>query len=167
MMEILHSWSDPRFEYSYLPATEASSANDLEKHSVELTAIYSTSMFGTKNYFHTIAGCYSFAREDLYEMFFMNLAAQSLRMNYYDQFRDFISISDFMRRMYPILQNCPGFDHIHQQIVDLYDPTTEARDLFYLTDESGQQRYKRDVIADFIASNDSMIRLLLVNELVI
>jgi hypothetical protein len=99
-------------------------------------------------------------------MFFMNLAAQSLRMNYYDQFRDFISISDFMRRMYPILQNCAGFDHIHQQIVDLYDPTTEARDLFYLADDSGQLRYKRDVIADFIASNDAMIRLLLVNELV-
>lgn len=166
MMEILHSWSDPRFEYSYLPATEASSAGDLEKHSVELTAIYSTSMFGTKNYFHTIAGCYSFAREDLYEMFFMNLAAQSLRMNYYDQYRDFISISDFMRSMYPILQNCAGFEHIHQQIVDLYDPTTEARDLFYLIDSQGQQRYKRDVIADFIASNDAMIRLLLVNELV-
>jgi hypothetical protein len=95
----------------------------------------------------------------------MNQAAQSLRMNYYDQYRDSISISDFMRRMYPILQSCPGFDHIHQQIVDLYDCTTEARDLFYLADDSGQQRYKQDVIADFIASNDSMIRLLLVNEL--
>jgi hypothetical protein len=100
-------------------------------------------------------------------MYFMNQAAQSLRMNYNDQYRDSVSISDFMRRMYPILQSCPGFDHIYQQIVDLYDPTTEARDLFYLTDELGQQRYKRDVIADFITSNDSMIRLLLVNELVV
>jgi hypothetical protein len=167
MMEILHSWSDPRFEYSYLPATEASSQSDLEKHKVELAPIYSVSMFDTKNYFHTIASCYSFTRRDIYEMYFINQAAQRLRTQYYDEYKDHLSISNFMRKMYPILEKCPGFDDIHQQIVNLYDPTTEACDLFYLTDDSGRQRYKRDVIADFIASNDSIIRLLLVNELVV
>lgn len=167
MMEILCSWSDPRFEYSYLPATEASSESDLEKHKVELAPIYSTSMFGTKNYFHTIASCYSFSREDIYEMYFMNQAAQTLRVKYYDDYKEDISIVDFMRRCYPVLQQVPGFSAIHQQIVDLYDAETEACDLFYLRDADGNLRYKRDVIADFIEANDEFIRVALVAEMLV
>lgn len=158
MMEILRSWSDPRFEYSYLPATEASSAEDLEKLQVELTPIYSTSMFGSKNYFHTIASCYSFTREDMYEMFFMNLAAEPLRMNYYDEVSAHVGISDFLRQMYPVLRQCIGFEDIQAQIENIYDPGTDACDLFYLTDTNAQRRPKREVIAEFIQTNDLLIR---------
>lgn len=167
MMELLQSWTDPRFEYSYLPATEASSFSDLEKNKVELTPIYSVSMFGTKNYFYTIASCYSFSREDIYEMYFINQAAQTLRLKHYSKYQDHTDVSQFMRLMYPILKQCPGFGHIHQQIVDLYDPTTEARDLFYLVDQNGVTKPKREVINEFIDANEELINLMLVHELLV
>lgn len=156
MMELLGSWHDGRFEYSYLPFTIASSEEDKKKFDVHLVPVYTESIFGTKNYFETISHCYSYTKEDMYEMFFMNLAGNPLRRGFYDFVKDEVNIVDFMKMCYPILKDCDGFDHIHEQIKQFFSGK-EPADFFNLIDLHGNKKHKKEVVAEFIEQNKTLI----------
>jgi len=156
MMEMLGSWLDGRFEYSYLPFTIASSDEDKLKFDVHLVPVYTESIFGTRNYFETISHCYSYTKDDMYEMFLMNLAGNYLRKNFYDFVKEDINIVDFMRACYPALQNCHGFTFIHEQIVNFFDPTT-ASDFFNLEGIHGDVKHKRLVVEEWLEVNRTLI----------
>lgn len=161
MMELMSSWYDGRFEYNYLPNTEAFTKEDLEKYEVELLPIYSTNIFGTKNYFHTIKSCYSYTVEDMYEMYFMNLAGNYLRKNVYDNVKDKINIAHFFKMCYNILSELEDFKFIHNQIINFFDDS-EPSDLFNLIDFNGNISYKIDVIEEFIKRNEKELNMLLI-----
>ncbi len=156
MMELLGSWHDGRFEYSYLPFTIASSEEDKKKFDVHLVPVYTESIFGTKNYFETISHCYSYSKEDMYEMFLMNLAGNYLRKQFYDFVKDDVNIVDFMKMCYPILQNCHGFTFIHDQIVNFFDPTTPS-DFFNLEGIHGDVKHKKLVVEEWIEVNRALV----------
>ena len=156
MMELLGSWTDGRFEYSYLPFTIANSEEDKQKFDVHLVRVYTESIFGTRNYFETISHCYSYTQDDMYEMFLMNLAGNYLRENLYDVVKKDINIVDFMKACYPALQNCPEFTFIHEQIVDFFDPAT-VNDFFNLKSIYGGVKHKKLVVEEWLAVNRTMI----------
>lgn len=157
MMERLMSWNDGRFEYSYLPYTIASSDDDKAKFKVNLVPVYTESIFGTKNYFQTISDCYSYTKEDMYEMYLINQAGTILRKDFYDDFKDNVDIVTFMKSMYEILKECTGFDFINSQIKDFFNPNS-ASDFYNLKDFDGNLKYKKLVIENFITTNSGIIR---------
>lgn len=157
MMELLMSWNDGRFEYSYLPYTIASSEEDKEKFGVNLVPVYTESIFGTKNYFQTISHCYSYTLEDMYEMYLINQAGTILRKDFYDDFKDNIDIVTFMKSVYEILEYCPGFDFIQDQIKEFFDPSVPS-DFYNLIDFDGKPKYKKSVVENFITMNAGLIR---------
>jgi len=157
MMELLMSWNDGRFEYSYLPYTIASSEEDKSKFGVNLVPVYTESIFNTKNYFQTISYCYSYSLKDMYEMYLINQAGTILRKDFYDDFKDFVDIVDFMKSIYEILESCPQFDYIQSQIEKFFDPT-EPSDFYNLIDFDGKPKYKKSVIENFITMNAGIIK---------
>ncbi len=156
MMELLGSWYDGRFEYSYLPFTIASSEEDKKKFDVNLVPVYTESIFGSKNYFETISHCYSYTKQDMYEMFLMNLAGNYLRKQFYDFVKNDVNIVDFMKMCYPILQSCYGFDFIQDQLVKFFDPS-EPSDFFNLVGITGDVKHKKQVVEEWLDSNRSLI----------
>lgn len=156
MMELLGSWTDGRFEYSYLPFTIASSGEDKQKFDVHLVPVYTESIFGTKNYFETISHCYSYTKEDMYEMFLMNQAGNYLRKHFYDSVKDNINIVDFMKLCYSILQECYNFTHIQEQIINFFDPTSPS-DFFNLQSINGEFKHKKTVIEEWLKENHMLI----------
>lgn len=156
MMEMLGSWVDGRFDYNYLPNTIASTSEDLEKFGVVLTPVYTKSIFNTKNHFYTISHCYSYSQEEMYEMFFMNLAGKYLRQNVYDLVSEYVDIVQFMKDCYPIISKFDDFDFVQNQIVRYFD-INEPSDFFNFMDLDGQYKYKATVISNYIKKNEKLL----------
>jgi hypothetical protein len=163
MMEMLGSWVDGRFDYNYLPNTIASTEQDLDKFKVVLSPVYTKSIFNTKNHFHTISNCYSYSKEDMHEMFFMNCAGNYLRKNVYDMFKDTVDIVQFMKDCYVILSDMDDFDFINNQIKRYFDPN-EPSDFFNFVDFDGELRYKTEVISNFAERNNKMLMAALMTK---
>jgi hypothetical protein len=85
---------------------------------------------GLKSYFKTIASCYSFTREEFHEMWFMNVCGNILLQKHYDTFKDVLTPAEFCRMCYGVIRDCiPGFDEVHENIIDILNPDTPPRGL--------------------------------------
>ncbi len=166
-MEILwnfKSWNSYRHDYMFLPDAENSTKDYIEKYKVELVEVYTdlvdeegvdnmNSFYARKkNYFKTIASCYSYTREEMHEMFFMNQAGNILLKEIYPGVQDLMTPKEFGKRCYEIIKTLPDFKEINSEIMDIYDPKTPPRSIKKLL---GNKRL--EVIEDFILRNKILI----------
>jgi hypothetical protein len=98
-----------------------------------------------KNRFRTISSCYSFTREEMHEMWFMNHAGNKLLKELYPIYAKQLTPAEFGRYCYRILKKLPGFNSIHNYIVDLLNPNTPSRSIKRINNN-----LRTDVINDFI-----------------
>jgi putative methyltransferase len=141
------SWNSYRHVYMALPDSECSSSDYIEKHKIQLVKVYANlldedsadntnSLYTSKkNYFNTIASCYSFTREEMCQMFFMNYAGNVLLKEIYSFFEDLITPSEFCKKCWSIIFKLDDFQPIWEEIKDLYDPGTAPRTTKRLLDK--------------------------------
>lgn len=170
-MEIIwnfKAWESYRHIYMFLPDASNSKTEYVEKYQIELVKVYANlleeagidnknSMYVKKqSYFNTIASCYSFTREEMCEMFFMNLAGNYLLKELYPTLQDLFTPSEFCSKSFQSLKTLDGFDEIYTEIQDLYNPLSSPGSTKLL-----QNRPNATVIENFIENN----RLLLITLL--
>ncbi len=137
----LGAWSSWRYDLMALPDSEISDPVYQEIYDIKLVDVYTDnvdeqdianqgSLFkNRRTYFKTVASCYSLSREDVAQMFFMNYAGNNLIREFYDFFKDSISVPDFARTCWKILQTLDGFNEIYEEIKDILNPDTPPRNI--------------------------------------
>jgi radical SAM superfamily enzyme YgiQ (UPF0313 family) len=165
-----HSWGNYRHDYMFLPDTDLYNEEYLKKYNIELVEVYTdliddsgvdndnTLYKNRKQFFKTIAACYSYSREEMHEMWFMNIAENYLLKNIYPKFKQYCSAGTFGKVCFKILSSLEGFDVIMDEITDILNPSTPARNSRRINDD-----VRSDVINNFIVDNYKII----INELFI
>ena len=159
------AWGSFRHDYMFLPDSRLNSPDYKEKYGIETVEVYSDIVDedGTDNWdslyqdkkthFKTIRSCYSFTVDEMYEMWFMNNAANYLLQHYYPSLQQYFTPAEFARNAFQVLKDLDGFKQIMNEIIDIYDPTTKPRSIRQL-----QNRFRVDTINDFIRKNDIFFR---------
>jgi hypothetical protein len=123
----------------FLPDARLTEPDYIEKHKIKLVEVYtdlvdeagvdnvSTFYKDKRTYFKTISSCYSFTHQEAAEMWFMNLAGNHLLQHYYEIFVPYLTPPEFGRRCFKIIQTFDEFPEIWQEIMDILDPNTPAR----------------------------------------
>lgn len=140
------SW---RHDYMFLPDSELSHPDYIKKHKIEVVECYTDvieeggaksrhSMYRSMSTtFKTIASSYTYTREEMHEMWFMNVCGNLLLQNHYHMFEHQITPAQFCKFCYEIARDVlPGFDEIHKEIVDILSPDTPPRSLKKIGNES-------------------------------
>jgi len=159
------SW---RHEYMFLPDSELTNPSYIEKYKIEMVECFTDAIEEGgmdnrcnlyKNYkrrFKTIASCFSFTREDMHEMFFMNIAGNILLEKHYQKFEQIYTPSKFCETCYEIIRdNIPEFKKVHKNIIDIMDPNTPTRTLKNLVGDKS----RIDCIMDLITGDKEIIVL--------
>lgn len=162
-MEIIWNfrvWGLRRHDYMFLPDSELNSKSYKDQYNIETVEVYTDSADedGTDNfyslykdkkaYFKTIRSCYSFSRQDMVEMFFMNNAASYLLKNVYSEYVDYVSAGEFCKACYEVIKHIDGYENIHHIVEDIYNPDTEPKSIKKI---NGKDRV--EVIEAFISDN--------------
>lgn len=143
-MEIIwnfKAWGSIRHDYMFLPDSYLSNQSYKEQYKIKTVEVYTDlvdedgvdNWFGLykdkKNYFHTISSCYSYTKEEMYEMWFMNHAGNKLLEEVYPTYVAKLTPSEFGKHCYQILKTVPGFNKIHEYIVDLLNENTKPKSI--------------------------------------
>jgi hypothetical protein len=167
-MEIIWNfrvWGLRRHDYMFLPDSELNSEEYKKTYNIETVEVLLDSADedgsdnfyslykNKKSYFKTIRSCYSFTKEEMIEMFFMNNAASYLLKNVYPEYEKYISPGDFCKTCYSILEELNDFDEIYSIIVDIYDPDTASKSIKKI---KGKDRV--EVIEELIINNIFFIK---------
>ena len=135
------AWSSFRHDYMFLPDSNLSDTNYQTKYDIETVEVFvdisdedgvedvGTLYQNQKSYFKTIRSCYSFTVEEMYEMWFMNLANSYLLENIYLPIKNYMNISDFMKLCYSIISQLDEFKLIQDEIIDIFNPSTAPRSI--------------------------------------
>ena len=162
------SW---RHDYMFLPDSELSEPLYIEKHNIEIVECHTDvieeggagSRYGMyrslTTSFRTIASSYSYTREEMHEMWFMNVCGNLLLQNHYAMFEQVITPGEFCRLCYQIAKDVlPGFKEVHEEIVDILNPDTPPRSLKKIGDES-----RLDAVMSLFKGDEC--EMILLNEL--
>jgi hypothetical protein len=167
-MEIIwnfKAWSSFRHDYMFLPDSTLNSDDYKDKYNIQTVEVYSDILDedGTDNwnnlyknkktYFKTIRSCFSFSTEDMYEMWFMNNASNYLLKNIYPLVEDIVPPSEFAKLAYQSINSMSGFELIHQEIVDIFDPNTPPKSIRKLGG-----KFRVLTIEEFLHKNDLLLR---------
>ena len=136
------SLGSARHDYMFLPDSELTNPEYIEKYNIEIVDCYTDvidedgadsryAMYRSlKTSFKTIASCYSFTREDMHQMWFMNVCGNWLLQTHYSMFEDVLTPGEFCKISYHIAKDSlPGFDEVHAECVDVLNPDTPPRSL--------------------------------------
>lgn len=141
-MEIIwnfKSWGMRRHDYMFLPDSELTSKEYIDKYKIKLVEVYTDSgdedgqenlysfYRNKKSYFKTITECFSYTHEEFLEMTFMNYAGNYLLKNVYPEYESEMPASDFAKIVYNVVKELDEFKPIQEYLRDLYDPTTEPK----------------------------------------
>ena len=163
----LGSW---RHDYMFLPDSELSAPDYIEKHKIETVECFTDvieeggatnrhSMYrNMTTVFRTIASCYSYTREEFHEMWFMNICGNILLQNHYHMFENQLSPGEFCRLAYQVAKNHPEFPAIHAEIVDILSPETPTRSLKKINGKS-----RLDAVMDMFTGDEN--EALFINEM--
>jgi hypothetical protein len=167
-MEIIwnfKAWGSYRHDYMFLPDSRLSAAEYKAKYQIETIEVYSdivdedgidswNSLYKDKrNHFSTMLSCYSYTREEMKEMWFMNNAANYLLKNLYEYYQADMTPGEFTKACYDIISTLDDFEPIKAEIDDMFDPTTPAKSIRQL---GGQ--FRVDTIEAMLDNNLLMIK---------
>lgn len=164
----LGAWSSWRYDLMALPDSEISDPVYQEIYAIELVDVYTDNVDeqdiantgglfkNRRTFYKTVASSYSFSREDVVEMFFMNFAGNNLIREMYDLFKESVTVPQFAKHCWEILKTLDGFDEIYAEVKDILNPDTPARNINTI---NGVVR--TEAIPRWVASN----KLLIMNEL--
>jgi radical SAM superfamily enzyme YgiQ (UPF0313 family) len=155
------SYGSWRHDYMFLPDSELTNPEYLEKYKIETVECYTDvieeggaenryGMYrGLRSYFKTIASCYSYTREEMYEMWFMNVCGNILLQRHYEMFQEVLSPGEYCKMCYEIIRDCiPGFKEVHENIVDILNPDTPARGLKRIVGEKSRLECIMELVSD-------------------
>lgn len=167
-MEIIwnfKAWGSYRHDYMFLPDSRLSAEEYKNRYNIETIEVYTdivdedgidswNSLYkDKKNYFSTVLSCYSYTREELKEMWFMNQAANYLLKNLYEYYKEYMTPGEFARSCYEIIRELEDFKIIKAEIDDIFDPTTPARSIRQLC---GQ--FRVDTVESLLEENILLIK---------
>jgi putative methyltransferase len=165
------AWTSFRHDYMFLPDSKLNSEEYKKKYKIETVEVYSdivdedgtdnrNSLYqNKKNYFKTIRSCFSFTAEEMHEMWFMNNAANYLLKELYPGLDTLISAKEFCKIAYEVINTIEEFKHIHEEIVDMLDPSTSPKSIRKLNG-----RFRVDTIEEFIKNNELLIKSEITNR---
>lgn len=165
------AWTSYRHDYMFLPDTDLTDKEYLEKYNIKLVEVYSDLVdeFGVDNqnslyknkrtYFKTISSCYSFTFEEMCEMWLMNLAENKLLETIYPMFESVMTPSDFGKKCFNIIRQFDEFKTIMNQIEMLLDPQKPTQNIKRLNGELRNlvvdellDRYKPIIVSELYAN---------------
>jgi len=158
------AWTSYRHDYMFLPDSDLTQKDYLEKYDIKLVEVYSDLIdeFGVDNqnslyknkrtYFKTISSCYSFTNEEMCEMWIMNLAENKLLEQIYPMFEQFMKPNVFGKYCFDIISSMEEFPIIFEQVKNLLDPKTEAQNIKRLNG-----RLRNLVVDELIENNKPII----------
>jgi putative methyltransferase len=135
------AWSSWRYDLMALPDSEISDPVYQDIYDIELVDVYTDNVDeqdianasvlfrNQRTYFKTVASSYSFKRSEVVEMFFMNFSGNKLIREYYDLFKDSITVPEFAKVCWEIMKTLDGFQDIYDEIEDILNPDTPARNI--------------------------------------
>jgi hypothetical protein len=131
-----------RHDYMFLPDSEISNPEYLEKYDIKLVEVINDSieeggapsrykLYRTlKNSFKTISSCYSFTHEEMAEMWFMNVVGNILLYNHYELFETVMTPGEFCKACFEIAkEKMDDFDEIFLEVKDILDPNTPLKSI--------------------------------------
>lgn len=160
------AWGSYRHDYMFLPDSELNSDEYKKEYDIETVEVYSDvvdedgidnwkSLYkDKKTHFHTMLSCYSYTREELKEMWFMNSATNYLLENFYAYINDAdTSPQEFAKCCYSVIEKLDDFQIIKEEIDNIFDPNSPPRSIRTL-----QGRFRVDVINEMIEKNFVLIK---------
>lgn len=157
-------WSSFRHDYMFLPDSELNSDVYKIKYKIETVEVYSDivdedgvdnwhSLYKNKRtYFKTIRSCYSFTREEMLEMWFMNQAGPYVLEHFFDPLKEYTTPKECARIAYKVIQQLDDYGPIHDMIADIFNPDTEPRSIRKLGN-----RFRVLVIEEMLNANKPLI----------
>lgn len=167
-MEIIwnfKAWGSYRHDYMFLPDSRLSAQSYKDKYKIETIEVYSdivdedgidswNSLYKDKlNNFSTMLSCYSYTREEMKEMWFMNNAANYLLKNLYTYYQADMTPGEFTKACYEVIAQLDDFKSIKEEIDDMFDPTTAPRSIRQLGG-----KFRVDTIEAMLDANLLMIK---------
>lgn len=166
------AWSSFRHDYMFLPDSKLNSTEYKEKYDIKIVEVYSdivdedgidnwNSLYKNKRtYFKTMQSCFSYTREEMHEMWFMNNAGNYLLKNIYGGVQDYIDPPNFGKECYKIIKTLDDYKSIHDEIVDIFDEKTSSKSIRKL-----QNRFRTDVVEEMLENNLTTIKNKLLSEI--
>jgi hypothetical protein len=144
LMWNIKSWGNFRHDYMIMPDSELANPAYLKKFDIQSVKVY-TDLIDDKdienisgseiwspskrNYFRTISSCYSFTRQDMCQMSFMNIAGNFLLEHIYEVFEDRVTPTQFAKVCYSIIKELDGFAKLYAELEKIYDHTSEPMNI--------------------------------------
>ncbi len=156
--------STKRHDYLFLPDSELTSKEYLEKYQIKLVEVYSDIMddqgldsqkslyVGQQTVYKTISSCFSFTFEEFCEMWLMNLCHPFLLEKIYRKFQDQITPSEFLKNSFLIIKNLENFDILWEEIKFILNPDTPMQNIKRLFND-----FREDYIVKFLENNELII----------
>jgi radical SAM superfamily enzyme YgiQ (UPF0313 family) len=166
-MEIIWNFkalSNNRHDYMLLPDSYISKKEYLEQYKIQSVKVYTDlvddsgvdnvhSLYKQKqNYFYTIQSCYSFTKEEMHEMFFMNQACNKLLELIYPMFEKKLTPGNFCKECFAIIKELPEYSKINNYIIDLYDINTPPKSIKKING-----RFRTEIIDEMVLNNKHII----------
>jgi hypothetical protein len=158
------AWDSQRHDYMFLPDSEISNPEYLKKYNIDLVEVFVDvvddsgvdnfrSLYrNNRSYFKTVSSCFSFTKNDICEMWVMNLSGSYLLRKFFHVFEEEIDASKFGKICFQIIKSLDGFDEIWEDISDILNPLTSARNIKKI---NGKLRI--DAVEDFLEKNKKII----------
>lgn len=135
------AWTSYRHDYMFLPDTDLTKPEYLEKYDIKLVEVYSdlvdewgvdnqNSLYKNKRTnFKTISSCYSFTFDEMCEMWLMNLAENKLLEEIYPMFEGDLTPSEFGKKCYKVMIELDDFKNVMQQIKKILNPNSSPQNI--------------------------------------
>ena len=173
--ELLYNFealNDHRYDYMVFPDCDVADPDYIAEYGIELVDVYSDNIDednvenvgplykDRKTHFKTIASCYSYTREEMCEMYFMNYAGPQFIEDYYDMVKETIDIPAFVEMCYELSKDLIGYDTMMNEIREIYNPESEPRNINEVL-----LKVRTKALPNFVKNNHPLIMSKLFEEL--
>ena len=159
------AWSSFRHDYMFLPDSELNAKEYKAQYDIETVEVFSdivdedgidnweTLYKNKKTHFRTMLSCYSYTREDMKEMWFMNNAANYLLQNFYTGIQKYCSPQSFAKECFKVIEKLDDYKPLKVEIDDIFNPDTPPRSIRKL-----DNRFRVETIEEMLNNNMSIIK---------